>query len=462
MKKLYSLLWSTFTCLLLLTQAGCKKINQLLDESPSPSIFNPTTLEEFLSLLQDNQIMNRTSALGDISSDNYYLPYSFWQTLPSLQQNAYIWADDFYGSQTNIEDWRIPYAQVLNANIVLKGLENIDTTSFTSSTWRKVKGAALFFRSHAFFQVANLFCPHYDSTVVHQKYGIPLRLTPSIDRSEKRSTIAQTYDQILGDLKEAAELLGPYDRTRINQPCKPAAYALLARIYLSINNYPLALAYSTLCLRAYSPLIDYNSLNLAINNPFKDPNPEILFHSELSPTTTLFKGILSPNTIIDSVLFRSYDTNDLRKKAFFFINSSGQPNSKNSYTGTIYHFSGISTNEIWLIKAECEARSGNIPAAIKDLDTLLIHRWKSKLFTPTKETNKQKLLDLILRERRKELPFRGLRWSDLRRLNKEGYNYTLFRKLNGNSYSLPPNDKRYVLPIPYDVIAMSGMEQNPR
>ena len=59
---------------------------------------------------------------------------------------------------------------------------------------------------------------------------------------------------------------------------------------------------------------------------------------------------------------------------------------------------------------------------------------------------------------------RGLRWTDLRRLNRDPrYAVTLTRSINGTTYMLPPNDARYVYPIPDAVIAANpGMEQNVR
>jgi hypothetical protein len=93
---------------------------------------------------------------------------------------------------------------------------------------------------------------------------------------------------------------------------------------------------------------------------------------------------------------------------------------------------------------------------------LLRHRWKAGAYTPIQEFDPQKLLALILDHRRKELPFRGLRWTDLRRLNKGINSRTLVRKLNGDSYSLGPGNSRYTLPIPNDIIGMTGMLQNPR
>jgi hypothetical protein len=56
-----------------------------------------------------------------------------------------------------------------------------------------------------------------------------------------------------------------------------------------------------------------------------------------------------------------------------------------------------------------------------------------------------------------------LRWIDLRRLNTDSrYAVTLTRNLNNQIYTLPPNDQRYVLPIPDLEIKLSGIEQNPR
>ena len=101
--------------------------------------------------------------------------------------------------------------------------------------------------------------------------------------------------------------------------------------------------------------------------------------------------------------------------------------------------------------------------AIQDLNALLAKRWKSGSFVPVTAMTSEDALKIILEERRKELVFRGLRWSDLKRLNKEPrFAVTLEKTIAGKEYVLPPNDNRYVFPIPSAVIQMSGIEQNPR
>ncbi|MNX64087.1 SusD family protein [compost metagenome] len=99
---------------------------------------------------------------------------------------------------------------------------------------------------------------------------------------------------------------------------------------------------------------------------------------------------------------------------------------------------------------------------MEDLNTLLSKRFGAG-FVPYTATDQKNAILTILKERRKELLFRGLRWMDLRRLNKEPeYAVTLTRIVNGTTYTLPPNDPRYVYPIPPDEIAISGIEQNER
>jgi AAA+ ATPase superfamily predicted ATPase len=99
---------------------------------------------------------------------------------------------------------------------------------------------------------------------------------------------------------------------------------------------------------------------------------------------------------------------------------------------------------------------------LTDLNHLLVRRWKTGTFVPFTAATAEEALDLILLERRKELVFRGVRWMDLKRLNKEGRNIELVRNLDGQIYRLAPNDLRYAMAIPKDIIQMTGIAQNPR
>src|SRR5690606_16588623 len=119
-----------------------------------------------------------------------------------------------------------------------------------------------------------------------------------------------------------------------------------------------------------------------------------------------------------------------------------------------YNFAGLATDEVYLIRAEIAARLGNTEQALNDLNRLKAARWeKNVAFQPYTANTQDEALSYVLQERKKELLFRGLRWSDLRRLNVEGFLITLERRIGNQIYQLIPNDLRYVYPIPNEVIA---------
>lgn len=163
---------------------------------------------------------------------------------------------------------------------------------------------------------------------------------------------------------------------------------------------------------------------------------------------------------VDSMLYKSYDANDLRKIIFFTSNPDGSHYFTGSYEGTYVNYNGIATDEMYLIRAECYARSGKIVLAMNDLNALLVNRFKKGTFIPLHAGNDDDALNLILNERRKELIFRMLRFTDIKRLNKEGANITQKRIINGVAHTLSPNDPYYALPIPENVIQYTGMKQN--
>lgn len=442
--------------------AGCNK-SKFLDEKPRSDLFVPTTLEDFQLLLDNETIMNETPVLGEVSSDNFYTTFNFWQTITVKEQYGYIWAPDIYKGEGNVGDWNLPYQQVFTANVILEGLQKLSVTFHNEKQWKNTKGSALFFRAYAFYNLAQLFSPVYNESTAGNDLGVPLRLRTNIEDVVPRSSVRETYQRIITDLSEATQLLEDafYQNNR-NRPSKMAAYALMARVYLSMGKYDKAGLYADSCLQRYNTLVDYNTLNTSSSRPFDRSFGEVLLQSRLLSSTGLFKASAFIYCIIDTNLYRSYDDNDLRKILFYQTNPDGLPILKFSYNGSALAFSGLATDEMHLIRAECYAREGKKDEALADLNKLLQMRWKTGSFTDLTASTAEEALSLILAERRKELPFRGLRWTDLRRLNKEGANITLTRELNGNTYTLFPNSPLYTLPIPLDVIQLGGIQPNIR
>lgn len=428
-----------------------------LEKIPDSSLVVLNSLDDAQALLDNIVIMQETPALSEISADNYYIPDS--GNFVAVELNAYLWKPDIYEGQKQIGDWNKPYEQVYYANSILGSLPRLPDRE--SQQANHMKGAALFIRSYAFHNVALQFSNLYDAKTAASVPGIPLRLSADPLEQPKRATVAATYQQIIQDIKEAARWLPVTpDPLRKNRPSVPAAYALLARVYLSMSDYPNAQLYADSCLMLHANLLDYDSIDTTAINPFTPNNEEVLYQSNLHSKANMF----FPGTYyIDSVLYQSYSGQDLRKRLYFSLDNAGLPISKYSYSGNITRFSGLAVDEVLLIRAECKARLQDAAGALHDLVDLLKSRWKDGAYTPPAVNTPDEVLQLVLTERRKELVFRGLRWADIRRLNKQGAAITLQRKYRQQLYILSPGDKRYVLPIPPDVIAMNGgLEQNPR
>lgn len=444
---------------------SCKKY---LSIKPDKVSFIPSTLDDLQNILNDDRHINEFCYPwhSELAADNYYLSYTDWASMYSLsERNTYIWNDDgndavggFAGGTTLVQ-WDNCYLIVLYANTVLDNIKNISITSVNKADWNRVKGEALFFRGYAFYHVAELWSKPYNLATASTDLGIPLRLNSSIDEVSVRSTLEQTYHQIISDLTEAASLL-PVTSLYPTLPNKPAAFGALARVCLFMRDYVHAGLFSDTCLQLYNSLLDYNSLNTAAAYPIATFNKEVIFHN--TTYSSLFVGLGK----IDSLLYQSYAVNDRRKGIFFKNNGDNTYSFKGTYDGTIGPtglgcFNGIATDEMYLVRAECAAHAGDKDSAMNDLNRLLIKRFAPP-FTAFTATTAADALDQVLTERRKELLFRGLRWSDLRRFNLEGANITLKRILNGQTYTLAPNDPRWIIPIPQTVINFTGIQQNPR
>jgi hypothetical protein len=449
--------------LILSLLSGCKK--DFLDAKPSTNVIRPVTLDDFESLLDGDNFTYSTSSLPILSADEYdYIDYPTWQSAKTAtERNAYIWAADLFAGQPNIQDWARPYVAVFYANNVLSGLDKINVNADNVAKWNCIKGWALFERAYHFYDLSRNFCKAYDPETSNTDLGIPLKIRPEIDEILQRSTLEQTYQQILKDLNSARILLGASIPTaQKNRATAVSAYALQARVFLSMGAYGKAELAADSCLSLYKTLIDYQNLNVTDSYPFVKTNDETLFTTTAVPTYASSAGISNNFININNNLLDLYNANDLRRKIYFKPSANGFIMGGNYFGQTIFPYTGLATDEIYLIKAECAARANNTTASLAVLNALLSKRFPSASFVPLTASTAQQALDLVLLERRKELVWRGLRWDDIKRLNKEGAGIILTRVLNGITTTLLPNDVRYVFPIPSDEIALSGIKQNLR
>ena len=448
----------TVKFIFLLLAFSLSSCEEYLDVKPEKSLAIPTDrLDNLLRLLDNTSVLNQEYPVaGEIASDNLYIRPTDWNALSDLTvKNAYAWERDVFNDHDR-NDWAHPYTMVLYANLALEGTTKLVPSPQEQPQWNMIRGSALFFRAHAFYHLLQVFAKPYAEATAAQDPGIVLKRSTDINERSVRASVKESYEQVMADLREAADLLPevPLYKTR---PSKPAAFALLARTLLQMERYDEALTYADRALSLRGQLLDFNLLNPNAANPIPLFHAEVIFHS----TMLALPGTFYPAGKVHPALLARYHPDDLRKTVLYRERGSGDIEYRGSASGTILLFNGIATDELYLIRAECLARLGQGDVAMAALNTLLEKRWKTGTFTPLEAADAGQALDLVLQERQKELPFRGLRWSDLRRLNRDSrYALTLTRELEGETVTLPPNDPRYVFPLPQKVIDISQMPQN--
>ena len=460
-RKINKVLW--LAGILALSLSSCTK--NALEQKTDQRLAVATTLDDFQQLLNGLGGYNSPAApmyltLGSYMSDDLYLTDANYNSMSSspVGQKIYTWDKTMFNTNVSVKEWDDAYRVVLNANLAIEGVGRIAVTPANQKAWNNVMGSALLIRSSQFLDMAQFWAPLYQSSTAATDLGIVLKLSSDLTATLTRATVADTYKQIISDLQTAAALLpntsAADTKASKAQPSKAAAYGLLARTYLAMGDYPHVKLYADSALQLYSALMDYNVV--LVSGRFENFNDEMVYLGSDNGGTGGYPYSYS----VDSALIKSYDANDLRFQLFFYPSGTNY-NWQGDYTGYLT-FTGLANDELYLLRAEANARAGQTSAAMDDLNTLLVKRWVTGTFTPLTATDADDALQKVLTERRKELILRGTRWTDLRRLNQDPrFVKTVTRTVAGTTYTLAPNDSRYTLQIPSYIIAFNGIKQNP-
>lgn len=439
--------------------ASCSKQDEFLAAKTTQSLTVPTTLMEYYALLKQEDLFNNNeSAMGTLTADDdFYITTDIWKkTALVTERNAYIWKEDIYENEIrDISGWSDAYAKIYVANVVLEGITTIESNNLT--LFNEIKGTALFFRALTFYDLIQTFCIPYDSETASTDKGILLRLSPDMEKKVERATLKESYNQVFADLDEALKLL-PAHSPVVTRPSKITVHALLARINLAIHQFEAAHDHAVATLKSGPALTDFNVLNPTISVLSTTPLGECIFVTSLIGTTFTTRR----NAIINDELYRMYEVNDLRKSKYFNIETSAL-RFRGAYDIRGQKFSGLAMDEIYLIAAECLARRGDTDEACSYLNQLLGKRYQTNTYVDFLSSDKEEVVSKILEERRKELVFRGVRYTDIKRYNKyDKKNIIIKRNIDGIEYILEPNSNRYVFPIPTIEIELNNIPQNLR
>lgn len=141
-------------------------------------------------------------------------------------------------SSTTEYTWELGYRVIGNCNKIIEIIQGLGNESTREQTI--MMGENYYLRALSYFLLVNEFAQSYSNNPT-QNPGLPLKLTSDPnDLPQSRSTVAEVYDQVVLDLKDAITYLtlqqGETPKSNI-YATKEAAEALLARVYLYMENW---------------------------------------------------------------------------------------------------------------------------------------------------------------------------------------------------------------------------------
>ncbi len=450
----YTVILPIFCCVAL---AACDKY---LNVTPKGKTLL-TTLSNYDQWLDDPFLSSGLGAPAgtfDLLTDNADLPSI--STPPVLQgELVYTWGDQFSVDLSVAPFfWGPHYANINKFNTVLAGIDN--ATGGTADQIKSIKAEALLGRAFEYFYLVNEYGKEYDSATAGTDPGVPFVTSNDVSQTvPARSTVSEIYSKIITDINTAIPDL-PLDNSGNRYRGSVAAgYSVLARIYFYAGDYADAEKNALLALQnTRAAMIDFNGA--------------LPTTSLLSTQADVIYGRMILGDIITTLDFmRSFASNDLRVRKLYYSTDGytfvtrGATLFIPAYTtpGLQYVNTGTSIQEMRLIVAECAARSNDLAAALQQLDGVRKYRFASASYLPYQSNNRDSVLGEVLMERNHELPFCGLRWFDMRRLDRENRMDTVYRyDGNGNVIAtLPPHSARYTLQIPVQVLKFNpDMVQN--
>lgn len=141
-------------------------------------------------------------------------------------------------SSTTEYTWELGYRVIGNCNKIIEIIQGLGNESTREQTI--MMGENYYLRALSYFLLVNEFAQPYSNNPT-QNPSLPLKLTSDPnDLPQSRSTVAEVYDQVVLDLKDAITYLtlqqGETPKSNI-YATKEAAEALLARVYLYMENW---------------------------------------------------------------------------------------------------------------------------------------------------------------------------------------------------------------------------------
>jgi hypothetical protein len=394
-------------------------------------------------------------ALQEIDYYGAYFPISvdmFTEDLViSAFWDSYKHLDSHYVPATseNIKlIWLQMYRTINVANNIIYYVPGVDDPLFTQDEKNEIVGAAETIRGMVYFDLLRTFGEHWDSG---SSFGVPIRIEPAFNAEfTPRSTVAQTYQQIITDLQNAeSKLPDAYHPAYMN---KQTVAALLARTSLYLQDYEKASEYASAVITSGNYALQENYASVFSQKNSSESIFELNFSAQ-DPSYYLREFGERDEATISPDFFDIFDENDTRRATIFpdFDNENLLTTEK--YITQDASAFIIRLAEMYTIRAEANAILLNDPnAGIADLNVIRERAGLSAL-QPGDLQNMPDFINILLEEKRREFYAEGHRYFDLARHQKmeEVYGIENFRS---------------IFPIPFvEILTASGLgltlQQNP-
>ncbi|WP_293879810.1 MULTISPECIES: RagB/SusD family nutrient uptake outer membrane protein [unclassified Sphingobacterium] len=346
----------------------------------------------------------------------------------------------------------------------------VDESTGDSQLKTLAKAEAKMFRAFDYFHLINVYAKAYDASTAAQDGGVCIMDKYDLEAKPAKATVQQVYDFIQKDIDDAI----PHLQEKPTNPYHPSlafAYALKAKVHLFKREIAEAQAAAEKAMQLNGQLIDLVQYE-KLGGPSKTPiiaenNPEVLSYMYINGYTEMNFGysyMLSPE------LTSMFDKEDKRFSLFYtktnasFLDIGAGASYYNvRYTAFFFPTVGLKTPEIYLMLAECYARQDQYAKAISLLNTLRKTRIEGEKAILPVPTTRKEVMELVINERRRELPIGYHRFFDLKRLNLEKeYAKTLVRvfpivnkTVEQKTYTLAPNSRMYIIPFPLDAMKLN-------
>lgn len=457
MKNIYK----NILCVLALgvTFASCESY---LDDVPKGSKV-PTTLADYEAFIRDeytNQVVNVEQALN-LMNDSFQTAANL--AYYRLTNANYMWnenADRIDLNQADETTYYRTYSGISTFNLIIENA--LTTTEATEADQRILWAQAKMLRAMSYFILTNFYADTY-TTANAGKLAVPLITSADINAPSKQVTIQEMYDFILKDVNEAIPYLPKVSVTALH-PNLGAGYAFYSRVYLQMNNYTEALKYADLALAENNKLFDwvgyYNANKTIIDVPNSyTTTPSPMGYNYVENYTFRHGSLYYLGRELSIPVDRTtrFETGDVKFKSRWKIRTVGADTYYYSTLSGMYNFGGITTVEVYLIKAECLARAGQVAEAVNLLNTVRKTRILPENYSDISTADKTTALNAIFKTKRNELILTLTPFADARRLNAEGtYPFSLSKSVDGNTLTLSATSHMWTMPFPQGATGNPG------